>query len=207
MKSLTRRTLLEGIGSAVVAAFAPQQVLAALPRPMQGLEEMLGGARIDRVRFIWGRPRWSWITAAELMDEGGRFRMSEAWRHGLMAIVNGCPAAEIIQDKHSEEAAAKQTAIDASVVDIFSCFGLLPPELGWGVVFDEDGAVVRNRFAVGKAWQALGWSEPESIVQERSRPDPEWMMTGKANPESGFHLKVMSWNMGWTDDNPWETLE
>jgi hypothetical protein len=167
--NLSRRTMLEGLGSALVTAFAPAPVLAALPSPMRSLEEILGPKRMERVRQVWCSPEWIALRG-EVLDRNNRFQMDDAYRRGLTAILNGAPAVEIIFDD------ASTYTVDCTVLQIVSESGLLPPDLGWTFTCDSTPTIYRLRFTVQDAWRELGWPEPPESVQATYRPLREWVM-------------------------------
>jgi hypothetical protein len=196
---LSRRSVVVGLGCSVVAAFAPEPLLAALPQPMPGLEQVLGPDRMERVRLLWSLPDWSWIKLDDLLDGSGQFRATAGYRAGLTALLNGCNAVEMVERDFDEGLTSEEKGINGNVLMAFAYFGLLPPKLGEGATWEHDGRVVRRRFAVGDSWRALGWDEPTAIVQEVMPPDPVWMMTGKTHPGSGLNCKRISAVMGWDE--------
>lgn len=196
MLAASRRAVLSGIGSALVAAFAPAPVLVALPRPMRSLEDIIGPERLARAHYLWNLREWLWSGGDTMLDEHGRFNMAAGFRAALTAIMNGCDAAEFVNADYDVEG-IKQYNQNETVLAVFSQFGLLPPKLGYGHFGACCTEERRDAFTVGDSWKRLGWPEPQRIAQQEWHPDPEWMMTGKATEETPFLLKHITLDAGW----------
>lgn len=195
MLPASRRAVLSGLGSALVAAFAPAPVRVALPRSLRSLEDILGPERLARAHYLWNLPNWLWSGGDTMLDAEGRFAMSPVFRTALTAIMNGCEAVEFTHGERFE--GFLQYHRNKTGLAVLSQFSLLPPQLGFDHFWESRGDAWRDAFTVGDSWKRMGWPPPRRYVQQEFEPASEWMMTGVARQDTPFLLKHVTLDMGW----------
>ncbi|MBB4201061.1 hypothetical protein CCR94_11315 [Rhodoblastus sphagnicola] len=162
MASLSRRTVFQGFGSAVIATCAPFPLFAAAPK---SLESIIGDQLIDRAQSGSPYSEAAWLQLAMVIDEQGRLKISGSFREALTIILNGGDAAEYQNDNSTDEGREYRRN---SLVMLAALSGLkmLPQRLGYGHFCNGEFMAERQSFTVGDRWKGLGWPAPFAYVED-----------------------------------------
>lgn len=95
MAEISRRTLLEGIGAAALAALTPSALQAALPVPPLDIEGWFGAELMANIRRVYELGKINvpeeYAGRPPLLTEDDRFNISAPFRYALAKLLNDGP--------------------------------------------------------------------------------------------------------------------
>lgn len=165
MPELSRRTVVEGLGTLTVASIAPVGVGVAAAHPLPELEDFFGEQRMAALRRMYrdGAEALAdeWITEDALFTPDERFRLSAESRDGLTIYLRErSPVAIPVASTWYEVMPGmglEQAQIDSFVAHLFWAGNVFPADTHRGIPRTFPTSIC---YWQGDGWREAGWPPP-----------------------------------------------